>query len=225
MKMAIILMLSCFTATMFTGEGSASLYDYPSPKENKVAIHSSGVEVPLNRILLIRKDARYCAVKFTRCWIEIDEERMKESAAHIDQGGDIADMYREAAKRKYAIYEAYYQGDGTGDFTNKNVKVSKGRASRLPLRGPFRPFIYQPGDAYVKCGPFKLNWEYKTGVTFIPSGKGMGDFSFELAPTPWNDIREVNIKDPRIKWYRYDEKRARVFIHIDRLWKASEHPK
>jgi hypothetical protein len=28
----------------------------------------------------------------------------------------------------------------------------------------------------------------------------------------------VNVFDPRVKWYRYDEKRERIFIHIDRLW-------
>jgi hypothetical protein len=44
------------------------------------------------------------------------------------------------------------------------------------------------------------------------------DYGIELAPTPWTDIKELNIKDPRIKWYKYDEKRERVFIPIDKLW-------
>jgi hypothetical protein len=218
MKTAIILVLSCIMATMFMGEGITGKEDSLKPKAYEVAIYFSGVEIPLNRILLIRKDTHYCAVKFTRCWTEIDEERMKEYGTRMDRGGDIADILKDAARKKYAIYEAYYQGDATGNFANKNVKISQGKASWLPLRGPFRPFIYQPGDAHVECGPFKLGWEYKTGVSFIPSGKGMGDFGFELAPTPWTDISQVNVFDPRVKWYRYDEKRERIFIHIDRLW-------
>jgi len=57
-------------------------------------------------------------------------------------------------------------------------------------------------------------------VTFIPLGKSSNirDYGFELAPTPWTDIKDVNIKDPRIKWYKYDEKRERFFIPIDKLW-------
>lgn len=222
MKIIIAFIMLCMIMMISTTEGFAGMYDDMKPKENEAAIHFSGVEVPLNRIVLIRKDARCCALKFIHCWTEMDEERLKEYAAYIDQGGDIAEGFKDASEKKYAIYEAYYQADCTGDFANKNVKVNQGKASWLPLRGPFRPFIYQPGDSYVKCGPIKLTWEYKTLVGFMPPDKGMGDFGFELAPTPWTDIKEVNIKDPQVKWYRYDEKRPRVFIPIDKLWEDTE---
>ncbi len=82
----------------------------------------------------------------------------------------------------------------------------------------FRPFIYQPGDAYIKCGPIKLGWNYRAKVATMPPDKAAGDHGFELAPTPWTDISQVNVFDPRVKWYRYDEKRERVFIPIDKLW-------
>jgi len=145
----------------------------------------------------MRKDFHYFAIAFTRFWTVNNN------------------------KEKYAAYKVYHQGDGTGDFSSKNVTVKEGVASELPLRGPFRPFIYQPGDAYVKCGPFRLTWTYKSFVGFMPPDKGLGDFGFELAPTPWTDIKEVDIKDPRVKWYRYDKNRERVFIHIDNLWGKS----
>jgi hypothetical protein len=193
-KKSIIFFILSLMSVIFTMESMASSLNPPKPKADEVAVHYSGMEVPLNSILLIRKDSHCCALKFTRVWTEKDEEE------------------------KYGAYEVYHQGDGSGDFTNKNVKMIEGRASYLPLRGPFRPFIYQPGDSYVKCGPFKLTWRYKTAVGFMPTNKGIGDFGFEFAPTPWTDIKDVNIKDPRIKWYKYDEKRERVFIPIDKLW-------
>lgn len=175
-------------------------YDYLEPKDDEVAIHCGAIEIPLKRILLIRKDTHYCAVRFTKFWTE-KEKREKE---------------------KYATYEAYYQSDGSGNFSNKNVTKIDGKASWLPFKGPFRPFIYQPGDSYIKCGPYKLVWEYKKIVGFGPPDKGRGDFGFELAPTPWRDIKEVNVFDPRVKWYKNDEKRKRIFIPIDKLWEGTE---
>lgn len=208
-----------------SGDGVANdPYGPKGPKENEVAIVFSGVEIPLNRILLIRKDAQYCAIKFTQCWAETDEESMQKYATQIAKGGDIANHFRDISEKKYAAYESFYQGDGTGNFANNNVEINEGKVSWLPLRGPFRPFIYQPGDTHVKCGSYKLGWEYTTFLSVIPAGKYMGDYGFELAPTPWTDIKEVNIKDQRVKWYRYDEKRERVFIPIDKLWPEAEPP-
>ncbi len=194
MKNNMILLFILYSITVPISWSIAGMHNYLEPKDNEVFIGHACIEVPLGRMLLIRKDLHYCTLKFARLWTEKD------------------------GKEKYAAYEVYYQGDGTGDFLNKNVIVSENRVSELPLRGPFRPFIYQPGNSHVQCGPFRLGWEYKKKVCFIPSGKGLGDFGFELAPTPWTNIKDVNTKDPRVKWYRYDEKRERIFVPIDKLW-------
>ena len=47
----------------------------------------------------------------------------------------------------------------------------------------------------------------------------MGNFGVGLSPTILPDISEMNVFDAVIKWYGYDEKRERVFIFIDKLWK------
>jgi len=59
------------------------------------------VAMPLGRIVLIRRGSEYCAVKFTEAW-----KGKTESA-------------------RFANYESYYQGDGTGDFQSKNVEFKK----------------------------------------------------------------------------------------------------
>jgi hypothetical protein len=217
----IIIILSALFIIIMATVSIKDILAYTPPRKaetSEVGIYSSGIEIPLNRILLIRKDAECCALKFIKAWTELDKEELKKYTNYMNQSANMSDHYRNISTKKYAIYESYYQGDGTGNFTANNVKVMQKTASWLPLRGPFRPFIYQPGNARVECGSIKLVWQYITSVSFIPSGKYMGDYGFQLAPTPWTDIKEVNVKDPRIKWYRYDEKRERIFIPIDKLW-------
>jgi len=182
-------------ATEMPEQKAFSGYVLPGP--NEVHLAFSGVEVPLGRMLLIRKHSEYCALKFTRCWTDKGE------------------------KEKYAAYEVYYQSDGTGDFFNKNVKFFEGKAFCLPWRGPFYPLKWQPGKPEVKCGSLNLLWEYKGFVCFFERSDEPGEYGIELAPTPWTDIKEVDIKDPRIKWYRYDAKRKNVNIPIDKLWEEA----
>jgi hypothetical protein len=218
MSKTIAVLIFCAAEMISAKEGIAGIYDYLEPKASEAVIDRGCVEVPLGTILLIRKDSHYCALKFIRYWTEIDEKQKEKNAPYEARGGIEAELARERYTKKYAAYEVFYQGDGSGDFLRNNVVKSEHIASWLPLKGPFRPFIYQPGDSYVKCGPYRLVWRYKKRVCFIPTGKGEGDFGFELAPTPWTEISQVNVFDPRVKWYRYDEKRERVFIPIDKLW-------
>ena len=192
-KTLIFAMLCMMIISWLSSEGIAGMSNLKL-EANEIAIHHSGIELPAERILLIRKNSHYGAIIFTRFWTEKD------------------------GKEKYAAYKVYYQEDGTGDFSNKNVTLSEGVASELPLRGPFRPFIYQPGDSFIKCGPFRLTWAYRSFVGFMPPDKELGDFGFEFAPTPWTDVKNIAIGDPRVKWYRYDENRERVVINIDNLW-------
>jgi hypothetical protein len=194
------------------------------PNPDEVCVYFSGVKMPLNRIILIRRENSFCALKFTRAWLEMDEERLKLLADDIRLGGATAESARESAEKRYADYDSYFNRNGAPDFSNGIIQKKEGTASLLPLRGAIRPFIYQPGNGCVECGSFKLLWSYKTGVSFIPVGKSSSarDYGIELAPTPWTDINEVNINDSRIKWYRYDDKRKRVFIPINGLWEDAQ---
>lgn len=217
MRKTIILIILSLMFLIFTKEIFAYSYIEPRPKDNEAAIDRNSVSVPLNRIILIRKDTNYCAVRFTKCWSELDEERFKKYPRDNAESIDLVEFYRDNSEKKYALYESYYQGDGTGDFANKNVQVTQGKAFWLPPVGP-RLLSRQLGDPYVICGPYKLDWRYKTFVSVVPHKEHPKDYGFEVAPTPWTDIKDVNVKNPRIKWYRYDIKRERVFIPIDKLW-------
>jgi len=223
--MNIILGLVLVIALICPPMGAAESVLQREPAHDEVGIYFSGVQVPLNTILLIRINNDYCALKFLRTWDEVDDKTLAEFANGIRDGGISAETAREASLKKYATYESYYPMAGASAFTKNDLRKEKRTASLLPLRGPFRPFIYQPGNGCVECGPNKLLWEYKTFVSFVPLGKGSKsrqDYGYEFAPTQWSNISQVNVLDPRITWYRYDEKRERLFISIDSLWGAGK---
>jgi hypothetical protein len=62
-------------------------------------------------------------------------------------------------------------------------------------------------------------------IYFFSLSQKDGDYGIELAPTKWTDISQVNVFDPRLKWYRYDEKRKDTFIPIDQLWENGKEEK
>ncbi len=196
---ALMLLISCFSSVILihslgcTIDNSYyTIQGYTAPGPDEVHLGPNGVEIPIGRMLLIRYGSVCCALRFTRVWTEKD------------------------GKEKFSEYEVYYQGDGSGEFM-KNVKFRDGKSSFLRPRGVGR-LIWQPGNPEVECGSLKLAWDYKTFVAFFESGQPAGEYGIELAPTPWKDIKEVYVSDPRIKWYKYDDKREMVNIPIDRLW-------
>jgi hypothetical protein len=168
---------------------------YGGPSTDDVRIVLSGVYMPIGPFLLIRKKNEICALKFTKFWNEKKGEEIERNAAYI----------------------SYYQNDGSANFPNG--KVTEGQASSLPWRVFTRLFMWKPGTTYVECGPLKFAWEYYGFVCVCGKNGRPGDYGFEFAPTPWENINDVNVSDKRIKWYRYDENRKTIDISIDKLWK------
>ncbi len=169
--------------------------DIRPPRQNEVHIDANGVMMPLGRILLVRKDSDYCAIKFIKFWTGKTEDD------------------------RYATYEAYYQGDKTADFNNKNVTFKR---EELYAPKPSFSFFGHPfafgAKKEVRCGPIKLWWTGFGSVYFFKRYQREGEYGIEFAPTKWTDISQVNVFDHRLKWYRYDENRKRVNIPVDQLW-------
>jgi hypothetical protein len=159
--------------------------------------------MPLGKIVLVRKDSQYCAVKFTEAWTG------------------------ETAFDHFASYESYYQGDGTGDLSKNNVQFTKDQLAwrrRVGL-GRLLTFPAGPQNLEVKCGPMKLFWSSGGSIYFRGHAKKEDDYGIELAPTKWTDISQVNVFDPRLMWYRYDGKRKDIYIPIDQLLENGEEQK
>jgi hypothetical protein len=162
--------------------------------DNEMLIAFDGIGMPLGKILLIRKDNQFCAVKFTKFWTENNRTE------------------------KYALYEAYHPKDGTTDFSETNLQISERKASYLIPRGPFRPLLKQYGHPRVDCGSLRLIWNYK-GYVAMNEGYESKDEGIELAPTLWTSLSEINLSDSRLMWYKYDERRGNGYrFPVDRLW-------
>lgn len=162
-------------------------------RPDDVGISPNALRVPEKYILLVRKNAEYCAIRFAEFWTG------------------------ETKEDEYAKYESYYQGDKTGNLTNQNVKIKQGELSRPRLRGIGR-LSFSFGNTDIQCGSIELFWSGKGWVYFFNSNQKQGDYGIELAPTKWTDISQVNVFDPRLKWYRYDSNRQRDKFPIGELW-------
>jgi hypothetical protein len=161
-----------------------------TPLKDEVIIFSGGIRFPIGRIFLIKKKSEIYAAKFTQVW----------------NGKLNEDWYAE-----YIVY--------SGDFINKKLKQKTNELSTFRPRGIGR-FAFNLGDNSFRCGQIKLLWDGPTMVCFYELGQYQypSDYS-ELAPTIWKEISEVDIKEPRIKWYRYNnEIMGGIRIPIDQLW-------
>ena len=200
-SLCVIILYLVIIQLMVVAEMVASNQVADSPSvPDEINIAPNGISMPLGKILFVRKDADYCAVKFTKFWTGKTEDD------------------------RFAEYESYYQDDKTGDFTKDNVKFRKDVLSSPKAKWSLfgHPVVLFGVNKEIKCGPIRLWWTGKGSVYFFKRYQAEGDYGIELAPTIWSDISEVNVFDPRIQWYRYDEKRERVNIPVDQLWEEDK---
>jgi hypothetical protein len=204
--MKFVTIVSCFfiigMITAVKEIGATDQEDGRAHASEEVGIGGNAIQMPLGRILLVHKDSQYCAVKFTETW-----KGKTESA-------------------RFTNYESYYQGDGSGDFSSKGVQFTKDTlVDRQSVLGRLYPVPFGHRNQEIKCGPIRLFWSGIDWVCFFGLKQKQGDYGIELAPTKWTDISQVNVFDPRLKWYRFDEKRKHVRIPIDQLWEDGEEKK
>ena len=198
---AIILLLVVGTSNPSTAETSLQLFErLAEAGENDLrkaaVVFFASVAAPAGKFLLIRKGSDMCAVRFTS----------------FRRGHDAKPptLFWSGAERKFAEFDWYYQGDGSGNFTDKNIQFGHTKLQLNPTWG-YAHMTFQTGQTAVKCGRIRLVWHYPYIVTIYPGGK-LGDFGFELAPTAWDKIDDVDAGSPLLKWYRYEEDRKPLVI-------------
>jgi hypothetical protein len=162
------------------------------PRPGYVGIYISTIAMPYGKFLLIKKDEEYLALKFTDSW--------------LGKGG----------YQLYTSYEYYYQGDGSGAFSKKNVAAGSGEFYDPGGRMSWGIPVVEKGlKDRIKFGKIDCKWVRPTKVLYK-----YGYFTkVELAPTPWSSISEVNINDPRIRWYQKGGVNKNMEVPIDSLWK------
>ncbi len=192
-RVGMVVLLASLSAIAFASCAGRDVDEASRPGAGDVVVSANGVRMPLNRILLVRKDGRIGAVKF------------------------VADGFRVSRRFLYADYEEYLRKDETGGFAAANVVRRKRTAYALFIASPIIL-----GNFAVECGPAKLFWTGGRNVRFFKGNGDEGGAGIELAPTPWTDISQVDLSDPRIGWYRHQPGRKRVTTPVDALWSRQE---
>jgi len=155
-----------------------------------VGVSSDCLVMPVGRILLISRENYMGALKF---------------------------LYNE--EKPDGIYSKYEYFE----YQNEFRKVREGEFSFKPSKGKgifFHESPYKLGSR-LKLRNFSLfavagSRDHST--VYFWSKPNKVDQSVRMAPTPWKEIEEVNLSDPRVRWFTYDEKRERKIILIEKIW-------
>jgi hypothetical protein len=147
----------------------------------ELMIREQGIVMPLNRFLLIKRGDYLGAVIFV-------------SYEKNDQGDFV----------NYRSYKHYYEGrwqeEKSGTIGFRSLTFWQRVLGKLGIHTP--PFSrikpLELKDITLFANP-ALDSEH-AAVCFGPHVDHL-DPTVKLAPTPWRKIEEVNLKEPRLKWY------------------------
>jgi hypothetical protein len=180
-----------FVACLFVWQGSAKAM---TPDE--VSIDEHAVVMPLGRVLLINRIDFIGAIIFVRNEEKMDYVSSKYEIFEYEKGGGF---------RKIIAGEIFRNTPQESFWYNLRSLFLHdiGKAGRIKLRS-FVLFA----DAGDESHSTVCFWD----------GAAKPDVKVRLAPTPWRDIREVKLSDPRIIWFGHDKGRERKVIPIDKIW-------
>ena len=167
-------------------------------REPYFAFWEKTVEMPEGVFLLIRKGKELGALRFTKL--------------HRGDGLKEGDSTE---------YESYYQADGSGSLVGKGVLRRVGQEDmRLSLG--YAPFLIERGrKERVQVGPWQFGGlsagsveMYLYGTKFedqYQSPIAYRDPGFAFAATSARDVRQIDARDSRLKWFRLVEPPADKF--------------
>ena len=167
---------------------------------NNIWIGHGRITMPIGRICLIRINSSHCAVRFVKAY----------------PGKDEAEYF--------ASYESWYQGDGSGDFQKSNVVSTTDDLSWKRPIGFGRLWLIQRFHDKIRCGANILEWLPRTSIYVPKDLEADPRFAVRFAPTIWQSIGQVDIHDPRIRWYepgKSDDRAPDIDFPFDQLWEKS----
>jgi hypothetical protein len=165
-----------------------------APDEMEIAVQA--VVQPLNRFLFIRRGESLYAVIFV--------------------------SFLKDNKGKFILYRAYqnspsgWQQSKEDTIGTRELKWWETWLGRLGIHTPplsrIKPLELKGFTLMALASP-----DEKHAVVHFGGYDAELDETIEIAPTPWREIKEVNLTDARLKWYRaYGPE---LTAKIDELWK------
>ena len=212
----LIIIALCYLSTSTQASWAESITNQNEPatsfEAKNVEIYSDCIYMPKGKIMLVRLDEDICALKFIDFWSE--------------KPGKFTSFWtKKGEEDDYALYEIHYIGDNGEDYLCASEKYKQDKLYRPTPRGIGR-LEFSFGNRRIKCRCITLKWFGKGSVAFYnPPRYPEADYGIEFAPTIWEDISQVNLSEPHIKWYTYERKRQKQIIPIDQLWEEEGNKK
>ncbi len=161
-------------------------------------IGGNAIQPPPDTFLLIRKQDKVCAVKFTE-W----QRGNDKSTPTTFQSGE------ESYYAKYVWYLGEKKG---GDWVlNPPVRHGESNVTKKRSYGIGR-FAFGGGDFKINCGAFNLKWTPPANVYFYEYYNKERQYDTEIALTRWRTFEEIRLDDS-LEWLRYDENRPISIIN------------
>jgi hypothetical protein len=184
-------MLLIAVSILSLGGGEAVAMD---PEE--VSVDGQAVVMPIGRVLLIGREGFVGAVKF------LENEKKKDGL--------------------YSKYESFQFEKGSFTKIKEGVislKIPKGFWYNLRtffFHDP--PYSFADKLTFTSFDLFANAADDFHSTVCFWDGAANPDLKVRLAPTPWRDIGEVQLSDPRIRWVGLDKGRERRVTPIDKIW-------
>lgn len=169
----------------------------------EASVYWGGVGAPIGRIVLIRKGAKTCAIKFTQAWRGNDS----------DQGTP----FRSGDETHRTAYESVNGELADGKWSIDVSSISKGEVGQGRLVGVGR-LAFGTRSMTINCATFQIAWLPPTTVHFFSNKQRPADYGVEIALTKWSEFREVDPHAGFLRWFRYDAARKKSTISIEDLW-------
>jgi hypothetical protein len=182
---AALLWAALLASAVFAREDPATRRE--NITQSHALVTERGVATLPGRIILIREHQHLCAIRFEKP----SRARDARAATSFDSGEENFS----------ASYEFRYEDSPDRRFSAR-AWSGKGEVARGPLRGIGR-LVWPSSRARIDCGAIEaMSWYY-------PSMVWMGDKDSTLAgerrfaPTAWSEFPQVDLQDPRLKWYSH----------------------
>lgn len=164
---------------------------------DEVSIDGQAVVMPIGRVLLISRDNFVGAVKFLH-----NEERKDGLYSKYENF-----EYENGAFRKIREGVVFRKIPKKSFWYNLRSFIFHDIPSSFADKITFKSF-----ELYSNAAD-----EFHSTVCFW-DGAARPDVKVRLAPTPWMDILEVDLKDQKLRWFMHDKNRKQMIVHIDKLW-------
>lgn len=161
--------------------------------KNNILVGFSWVDMPLNKILLIKSNNDFCALKFTY----VKRGNNSKEATSFNSGEESFE-----AKYDFLTWHA--------DANSQISLISRDNRLELNAAIGIGRLSYQPGNSIIKCGKAKLLWQYPAAVLLF--GRDMETL---FSPTTLTEFDDISLSTNKAVWYDYDEKRKMIKIPIE----------